>query len=76
MWAPSSARDVERWHTRMRKAGMADAGIKNLHGVLRAALSQAERWGWVSSNVAGIARLRSSKTKQRSVMTHSTTCAP
>ena len=48
--------DVERWHTRLRKAGLQDAGIKNLHGVLRAALSQAERWGSVSNNVAGIAR--------------------
>jgi hypothetical protein len=36
--------DVERWHTRLRAAGMADAGIKNQHGVLRAALSQAMRW--------------------------------
>ena len=63
-----SVGDVERWHTRMRKAGLQDAGIKNLHGVLRAALSQAERWGWVSKNVAGIARLKSSKTQQRSVM--------
>ena len=50
--------DVERWHTRLRAAGMADAGIKNQHGVLRAALSQAVRWGWVSSNVASLARLR------------------
>jgi integrase len=64
-----SVGDVERWHTRLRKAGMQDAGIKNQHGVLRAALSQAERWGWVSNNVAGMARLRSSKTQQRSVMT-------
>ncbi len=64
-----SVGDVERWHTRMRKAGMADAGVKNLHGVLRAALSQAERWGWVSNNVAGIARLKSSKTQPRTVMT-------
>jgi integrase len=63
-----SVGDVERWHTRVRKAGLQDAGIKNLHGVLRAALSQAERWGWVSNNVAGIARLKSSKTQQRSVM--------
>lgn len=60
--------DVERWHTRLRKAGLQDAGIKNLHGVLRAALSQAERWGSVSNNVAGIARLNWSKTQQRSVM--------
>ena len=63
-----SVGDVERWHTRMRKAGLQDAGIKNLHGVLRAALSQAERWGWVSNNVASVARLKSSKTQQRSVM--------
>jgi integrase len=61
--------DVERWHTRMRKSGYKDAGIRNLHGVLRAALSQAERWGWANNNVAAMARLRSSKTKQRSVMT-------
>ena len=40
-----STGDIERWHTRLRQAGMGDAGIKNLHGVLRAALSQAVRWG-------------------------------
>jgi integrase len=61
--------DIERWHTRLRASGMADAGIKNQHGVLRAALSQAVRWGWVSSNVASLARLRSTKTQQRTVMT-------
>ena len=64
-----SVADVERWHTRMRKFGYKDAGIRNLHGVLRAALAQAERWGWVTNNVAAMARLRSSKVKQRSVMT-------
>ena len=60
--------DVERWHTRLRAGGMADPGIKNQHGVLRAALSQAVRWGWVSSNVASLARFRSTKVQQRSVM--------
>jgi len=59
--------DVERWHTRLRAAGMADAGIKNQHGVLRAALSQAVRWGWVSSNVASLARLPSTKVAQPTV---------
>ena len=63
-----SVGDVERWHTRLRQAGMADAGIRNQHSVLRAALAQAVRWGWVSTNVASMARLRSSKTQQRSVM--------
>ena len=47
---------------------MADAGIKNQHTVLRAALTQAVRWGWASTNVASMARLRSAKTKQRNVM--------
>jgi integrase len=64
-----SVGDIERWHTRLRQAGMGDAGIKNLHGVLRAALTQAVRWGWASTNVASMARLRSMKSKRRSVMT-------
>ena len=46
-----------------------DAGIKNQHGVLRAALSQAVRWGWVGTNVASLARLRSTKIQRREVMT-------
>jgi len=63
-----SVADVERWRARLRRAGMADAGIRNQHGVLRAALSLAVRWGWVTTNVAAMARLRSSKVQQRSVM--------
>ena len=50
---------VERWHARLRQAGMGDAGIKNLHGVFRAALSQAVRWGWASTNVASDCARRS-----------------
>jgi integrase len=60
--------DVERWHTRLRRAGLKDAGIRNQHGVLRAALSQAERWGWVSTNVAAMARRKTLKTPPRGVM--------
>ena len=63
-----SVADVERWHTRLRRRGMQDAGIRNQHGVLRAALSQAERWGWIGTNVASMARLRSSRTEPRDVM--------
>ena len=40
--------DVERWHTRLRDDGLADVSIRNVHGVLRAALTQAVRWGWVT----------------------------
>jgi integrase len=64
-----SVADVERWHTRLRRAGMRDAGVKNQHGVLRAALALAVRWGWVSANVASTARLRSTKEPRRGVMT-------
>ena len=64
-----SVGDVERWHTRLRRDGMRDAGVKNQHGVLRAALAQAVRWGWASTNVASMARLRSTKTPRRTVMT-------
>jgi integrase len=64
-----SVGDVERWHTRLRDGGMRDAGIKNQHGVLRAALAHAVRWGWVGTNVASMARLRSTKAPVRSAMT-------
>jgi integrase len=36
--------------------------------VLRAALTQAVRWGWVSRNVGSLAELTSRKVKQRGVM--------
>ena len=63
-----SVADVERWHARLRRAGKQDAGIKNLHGALRAALAQAERWGWVNTNVGALAQLRTSRVKTRTSM--------
>lgn len=63
-----SVGDVERWHTRLRAEGRADAGVRNLHTVLRAAIAQAVRWGWVSTNVAARARLRSAKAAPREAM--------
>jgi hypothetical protein len=65
-----SVGDGERWHTRLRDGGMRDAGIiKNQHSVLRAAPAQAVRCGWVGTNVASMARLRSTKALARSAMT-------
>jgi len=63
-----SVADIERWHARLRRAGKGDAGIRNQHTVLRAALTQAHRWGWVTANVASMARLRSSRTPRRAAM--------
>jgi integrase len=34
-----SVADVDRWHTRLRKAGVGEAGIRNRHVVLRAAFA-------------------------------------
>lgn len=63
-----SVADVERWHARLRAAGIGEASIRNQHQALRAALTQAIRWGWVSSNAAGMARLGSAKRKPRAGM--------
>lgn len=60
--------DVERWHTRLRRAGMQDAGIRNQHGALSAAFGQAVRWGWVSQNVVALAQRKTSKKQPRGVM--------
>ncbi|GAC1314458.1 MAG: site-specific integrase [Acidimicrobiales bacterium] len=61
--------DVDRWHGRLRRAGAGDAAIRNRHLVLRAALSQAVRWGWMSTNVASAARLMARKRPPRESMT-------
>ncbi len=59
--------DVDRWHLRMRKAGIGEAAIRGRHIVLRAALQQAVRWGWLHTNVASAARLRTAKRPPRVV---------
>ena len=60
--------DVERWHARMRRAGVREMAIRNRHEVLRAALAQATRWEWISSNPAAGARLRQPKRVPRDGM--------
>lgn len=64
-----SVADVRQWHTRLRGRGLADAWLRNLHNVLRAALSMAERWDWVPRNVAGLAKVSSTKRPPRKAMT-------
>ena len=66
--AQLSIADVERWHTRLRRQGMQDAGIRNQHGALSAAFGQAVRWGWVSQNVVALAKRKTSKKQPRGVM--------
>jgi hypothetical protein len=63
--AQLSIADVERWHTRLRRAGLQEAGIRNQHGALSAALNQAVRWGWASQNVASLAQRKTTKKPPR-----------
>jgi len=63
-----SVADVERWHARLRSADVGEASIRNQHQALRAALTQAVRWGWVARNVAALARLSAAKRKPRAGM--------
>lgn len=60
--------DVERWHARMRKAGVGETAIRGRHGALRAALSQAVRWGWIVTNPAMAAHLRQPRQAPRQAM--------
>lgn len=61
--------DIERWHSRLRKAGVGEGSIRNRHQALRAALTLAQRWGWVTVNVAAVARLSTPRRSVRASMT-------
>jgi len=48
--------DMERWYATLGDKGLSPASIRKAHTIVRAALAQAVRWGWVPSNVAALAR--------------------
>ena len=52
-----TAVDVDRWHARLARAGVGEGSIRNQHQTLRAAVTQAVRWGWVTTNVVAVAQL-------------------
>lgn len=60
--------DVNRWHARLRSAGVGEGSIQNQHLVLRAAVTEAVRWGWTQTNVVAIARLGRPRQAPRGVM--------
>jgi integrase len=60
--------DVDRWHVRLRKAGAGEGSVRNQHQALRAALTQAVRWDWVTTNVAVSARLGRRKNAPRGAL--------
>jgi integrase len=63
-----SAVDVDRWHARMARAGIGESAIRNRHLVMRAAVTQAVRWGWMTTNVVGVARLGQRKQVPRGAL--------
>lgn len=63
-----SAVDVDRWHSRMHRAGVGEGSIRNRHLVLRAAVTQAVRWGWTGTNVVAVARLGQRKHPPRGAL--------
>lgn len=60
--------DVDRWVVRLRRFGVGESAIRNRHAALRAALQQAVRWEWISTNPATSAPVKSPKRTQRAVM--------
>jgi integrase len=60
--------DVDRWHARVRANGVGEASLRNQHLVLRAGLTQAARWDWVSNNVVASATLGRRKTQPRAAL--------
>ena len=66
--AKLSAVDVDRWHARLARNGSGDGSIRNQHQVLRAAVTQAVRWGWVMTNVVAVAQLGKRKQVPRGAL--------
>jgi integrase len=63
-----SAVDVDRWHARLARNGVGDGSIRNQHQALRAAVTQAVRWGWVTTNVVAVAQLGNRKQVPRGAL--------
>jgi integrase len=61
--------DVDRWLTRMRRAGVGPSAVRNRLVVLRAALHPAEVWSWITANPAALTRAPRLKQTPREAMT-------
>lgn len=51
-----SAHDLDSLFSSLRTEGYAPSTVKATHAVLRAAIGQAQRWGWVGANPAAATR--------------------
>jgi integrase len=64
-----TTRDIDVVYSSWRVEGMTPATVLHHHRVLRAALNQAERWGWISRNPAKAATVASSRPPELQVPT-------
>jgi integrase len=48
--------DIDRWHAELADYGLAPASVKKVHNIVRGALTQGVKWGWLPMNVAALAR--------------------
>jgi len=46
---------LDRWYTSLHSGGTSSANIRNYHALLRRALGQGVRWGWMRSNPVTLA---------------------
>ncbi len=44
--------DLDRWYAALRKKGLSPASIRKAHNIVRGALTQGVKWGWVATNIA------------------------
>ncbi len=64
-----NAHDLDSWYATLSKAGTSQATILHYHRLLRAALAQAERWGWLSRNPAKFATVAGASAPEMQVPT-------
>ena len=64
-----TTRDIDLAYSEWRSEGMTPATVLHHHRILRAALNQAERWGWIARNPAKFATVASSRTPEFRVPT-------
>lgn len=60
--------EVDRWILSLRAEGVGRASIHNQLQVLRAALSQAVKWGWITQNPAALATATGQRSGDRTGM--------
>lgn len=47
---------LDVFYAELAAGGMAPASVRQIHAIIRRACSEAQRWGWISSNPAALAR--------------------